>query len=520
MTRGTTGGSNRGLARLLTWLGIGCVLVGGVAATATWKPQLYQRWLKSGQEEAGGAGDRLKFAAARRADLRVSVTEEGKLRAVKSHAIFPQLRGSSRITFLAPEGATVKKGDVVVAFDKKAFEDQMQTTQTELAAAQRAHAIAQLAVDIQERAGASAVKLAETKLREAEVSLKTYEEMEGPQKLNKTETDMNEARGKLTEAQKKVAEAQRKMEDELFNDEEQRKQLEREFAAARETARTLRNTVESLAVQRKIFRAYEYPQNMENKVQARENAFLEVQKAKVAARSELQQKQEEATKQRDLIDRHTRRIDDLKRDIDRCELRAPVDGIIIYGDPDNNRIFYGQQIKVGSEWYGSNTIMTIPDLSAFEIDFNIAEEYRGRLIEGAQADITIEAIPGLRMTGKLTKISKLARPRVEYDPSSPKVFDGTVNPDQNDPRMISGMTARVEIVTDQLKDVLQVPIESVFNDDGKPVCYVRKPDGKPEKREVKPGRSNDHFVEVVEGLKAGEEVQLFVPTEGSSGGKQ
>lgn len=507
---------NKVTARLLKWGGVACVLVGGVAATATWKPDLYRRWVNGPDHEADGGGDRARFAAARRGDLRVSVTEEGKLRAVKSHPIFPQLRGSSRITFLAPEGATVKKGDVVVAFDKKQFEDLLLTTQTELAAAQRAHAIAVLAVDIQERAGASAVKLAETKLREAEVSLKTYQEMEGPQKLNKTDTDMNEARGKLAEAMKKVAEAQRQMQDELFTDEEQRKQLEREYNNARETARTLKNTVESLVVQRKIFRAYDYPQNMENKVQARENAILEVQKAKVAATSELQQKKEEATKQKDLIDRHTRRIEDLKRDIERCELKAPVDGIIIYGDPDNNRVYYGQQIKVGSEWYGSNTIMTIPDLSAFEIDFNIAEEYRGRLVEGAAADITVEAVPGLRMTGKLTKISKLARPRIEYDPSSPKVFDGTVTPDKNDPRMISGMTARVEIVTDQLSNVLQVPIEAVFNDDGKPVCYVRRPDGKPEKREVKPGRSNDHYVEV-DGLKEGEEVQLFVPTEGSSG---
>ena len=39
-------------------------------------------------------------------------------------------------------------------------------------------------------------------------------------------------------------------------------------------------------------------------------------------------------------------------------------------------------------------------------------------------------------------------------------------------------------------------------------------------REVKPGRSNDHFVEVVDGLKEGEEVQLFVPTEGSAGAKK
>jgi RND family efflux transporter MFP subunit len=509
---------NKGTTRLLKWTGMACVLVGGLAATAAWKPGLYQRWLGRGAaDETSAAAERLKFASAKRADLRVAVTEEGKLRAVKSHPIFPQLRSQSRITFLAPEGATVKKGDVLVAFDKKAFEDLLLTTQTELAAAQRAFAIAQLAVDIQERTGASAVKLAETKLREAKVSLKTYEEMEGPQKLNKTETDMNEARGKLTEAQKKLAEAQRQMEDQLFTDDEQRKQVEREFNSAKETTRTLRNTVDSLGVQRKIFRAYEYPQNMENKVLALENATLEVQKATVAAKSELQQKQEEVTKQKDLIERHTRRINDLKQDIERCELRAPIDGIIIYGDPDNQRSYYRQQIKVGSEWYGSNTIMTIPDLSAFEIDFQIAEEYRGRLVEGATADITVEAVPGLRMSGKLTRISRLARPRVEYDPSSPKVFDGTVTPEKSDPRMISGMTARVEIVTDQLKGVLQVPIESVFNDEGKPVCYVRRPDGKPEKREVKPGRSNDHFVEVVDGLKEGEEVQLFVPTEGSSG---
>ena len=49
---------------------------------------------------------------------------------------------------------------------------------------------------------------------------------------------------------------------------------------------------------------------------------------------------------------------------------------------------------------------------------------------------------------------------------------------------------------------------------------MRRPGGKPEKREVKPGRSNDHFVEVVDGLKEGEEVQLFVPTEGSAGAKK
>src|SRR5687767_5151481 len=112
-------------------LGVLGVVIAGAAATATLKPDLYKRWLpgsSAGGDDSfasSGTGHQMRFARARKGDLRVSVSEEGKLRAVKSHTIFPQLRGSSRITFLAPEGSTVKKGDLLVSLDKKPFEDQL-----------------------------------------------------------------------------------------------------------------------------------------------------------------------------------------------------------------------------------------------------------------------------------------------------------------------------------------------------------------------------------------------------------
>jgi multidrug efflux pump subunit AcrA (membrane-fusion protein) len=52
-----------------------------------------------------------------------------------------------------------------------------------------------------------------------------------------------------------------------------------------------------------------------------------------------------------------------------------------------------------------------------------------------------------------------------------------------------------------------VPIEAVVNEEGETVCYVKKDQGT-EKRKVKPGKSNDHFVQILEGLKVGEEVDL------------
>jgi HlyD family secretion protein len=69
------------------------------------------------------------------------------------------------------------------------------------------------------------------------------------------------------------------------------------------------------------------------------------------------------------------------------------------------------------------------------------------------------------------------------------------------------MTAEVEILVAHMKDVVSVPVATVFEQRGSTYCYVKKP-GKPELRAVKLGMSNDKFVEVAVGLKAGEEVVL------------
>jgi multidrug efflux pump subunit AcrA (membrane-fusion protein) len=63
-----------------------------------------------------------------------------------------------------------------------------------------------------------------------------------------------------------------------------------------------------------------------------------------------------------------------------------------------------------------------------------------------------------------------------------------------------------------------VPIEAVVNEDGETVCYVKRKDNSTEKRKVKPGKSNDHFVQILEGLNVGDEVDLS-PTRGGDEAK-
>jgi multidrug efflux pump subunit AcrA (membrane-fusion protein) len=97
------------------------------------------------------------------------------------------------------------------------------------------------------------------------------------------------------------------------------------------------------------------------------------------------------------------------------------------------------------------------------------------------------------------------------------VFDATLSLTKADPRMVSGMSSRVEIVAEVVPNVVTVPIEGVFNDNGVPVCYIRK-GPQTEKREVKPGKSNDHFVEIMAGLIDGDQIDL-IPTRTSPGKK-
>jgi len=354
------------------------------------------------------------------------------------------------------------------------------------------------------------VAAAETKRIDAKSALEVYRNLEGPKKLNELETAINDARGKLTTAQKTLADAQKKLEDQLFVEDDQRKGVEKEVAAAKEQAESLKKLVDTQVMQQKIFRRYDYPQSIRTKDAALDNSILEVEKARVQASSEVHQKEEEVAKQRDTITRLTREIADLNEQIDKCTLTAPLAGMVLYGDPNNPNPWYNgeTQIRVGMDWYGSNTLMTIPDLSAFEVTIAIGEEYRGKLKPNCPAQITLHAIPGLSIKGELKTISNLARNRIQWDQSSPKVFDGTLSLEKTDSRMVSGMTTRVEIVAEVVPNVLMVPIEAVFNDNGVPVCYLRK-GNTTDRREVKPGKSNDHFVEIMAGLTDGDQVDLL-----------
>jgi hypothetical protein len=103
----------------------------------------------------------------------------------------------------------------------------------------------------------------------------------------------------------------------------------------------------------------------------------------------------------------------------------------------------------------------------------------------------------------------LADPENFWNPDL-KVYSTEVLIDGTYPFIKSGMSARVEIIIDHLKDVLTVPIQSVITDTGNKYCYALG-SNVPRKCRVELGAFNADFVEVKSGISEGDRVLLNPP---------
>ena len=79
-----------------------------------------------------------------------------------------------------------------------------------------------------------------------------------------------------------------------------------------------------------------------------------------------------------------------------------------------------------------------------------------------------------------------------------------------DSRVIPDLSASGDIVVGHKENVLLAPIEAVEMEHGKPVVYVKR-GGSFVRRAVQLGEQNNTQVEILAGLRAGDEIALWRP---------
>lgn len=222
----------------------------------------------------------------------------------------------------------------------------------------------------------------------------------------------------------------------------------------------------------------------------------------------------------------------------RTNIYASMDGTVTAVNVELGERVVGTSMMTGTE------ILRIADLSRMEVVVEISENDIVNLVLGDSAKIEVDALPDAEFYGKVSEIAYSAQTtglgstdqvtnfevKIAITPASytPGAGQGRELPAGNSP-FRPGMTALVDIYTDMAEEVVTAPIQaitlrdaekekkdsvnmvrtgSVEEDDEEKqdeVVFVVS-EGAVSKRIIQTGISDDNYMVITEGLKAGEKV--------------
>lgn len=204
-----------------------------------------------------------------------------------------------------------------------------------------------------------------------------------------------------------------------------------------------------------------------------------------------------------------------QKNIESMKVRAPIDGLVVARqnqDASGGFYYTGMvlpEYRSGDMVNPGRTLADVVDLSGLEVQGKINETDRASLQAGQEVRVRADALPKDTVGGKLKTIGGLASRRFFWDSDTRRQFDTTFQLDRVDGRLRPGMSAKVDIVGQLLKNVLYVPRQAVFEKEGRPIVYVKEGD-RLALHEVKVKfRTASHAV--IEGLNEGTEVTLVNP---------
>ncbi len=172
-------------------------------------------------------------------------------------------------------------------------------------------------------------------------------------------------------------------------------------------------------------------------------------------------------------------------------LRAPMDGVILTRDA-----------VVGGAVTSERPLAKMADLSEAWFLARVFEKDLGKLRVGAKADVTLNAYPAESFAGTVDYLSR------QIDPVA-RTVTARIRVANRDDLLRIGLFGTARIATGDATPrpaVLVIPRSAIIEIAGKHVAFVRHPDDDFELHELVLGETSVGKVEVVSGLREGEEV--------------
>jgi HlyD family secretion protein len=416
--------------------------------------------------------ERLAVSKVHRADLHPVLSVVGRLESTKRTVIRCELEnlgvgsaqssGSASVLLeMAPEGSTVKKGDLLARIDASAYEELLRQQAITVEQSKASYREAELNHQIS--------LLAIREYREGTVD-ETIKGMEGSLALAKS--DLSRANERLGWTNRMSDKGYASI-NQILTDKITVKQTD--FALQKQAS------------------AYDL--------------FLKftVPKMEKTLEGEVKMAATNLGNEELRLKRQQERFDKLKLQVERCTIRAPHDGVLFYASDTEKNLLVEEGMAVRQK----QALFFLPDLNDLSVIIGLNESVVDLVIPGQLAHITVESKPGMELTGRVISLGQVPVQQGRRGEDI-RFFMGSIKVDQAQPGLKPGMTVGVEIGLGVRPKALVVPQEAVVLDDTRKLCSLVRGDHTVT-REIKIGRSTADVLEVLSGLEEGDEVVLNPP---------
>jgi HlyD family secretion protein len=371
-----------------------------------------------------------------------------------------QKDGASAIISLVPDGATVKRGEVLCELDSSEYQELARRQQIVVEEAKAEHSRASLTLEV------------------AKLALRSYHEGEKGQVVREYKGEIALTRSDLSRQTDRLAWSRRMLGKGYVSAAQVASDAQKEMELI-EKLRTMELTLQN-------FQRYTSPKEA-----------LAFESDVLGAKSTLDYQSSRLKKEQG-------RLAHYQSMVDRCTIRAPHDGYVVYA----NRPGREPEVYLGAPVRERMLLFSLPDPTKMQVEAMLHETEVKRVRAGMPASVLVEAMPARPMSGRVESVAEV--PKSDQNIRSANqiaYFLGRVELTTTPSGLRPGMTAEISILSDKHKGVLTVPSIAVREEDGREFCYVDRRDHL-ERRPVKVIRASHDNIEVVEGLTEGERVVL------------
>lgn len=217
------------------------------------------------------------------------------------------------------------------------------------------------------------------------------------------------------------------------------------------------------------------------------------------------------------------RLEESQNDLSKTTLSSPIDGTVIELTRE-----VGERVR-GSD-FSEDVVMTIAALATMEVKIEVGEHEVVHLKAGQPAEVKVDALEGQTFSGTVIEIAQKALIRNAGSEQETTNFPVTIALTARPPGVLPGMSAEVRVKADFRESAVTVPVQAVtvrpekmLNDLAPSVeqgaikaprsseafakiVFVVDAEKKAHLRRVRTGISSDTDVEILEGLKEGDQV--------------